>query len=259
TQSEERREHADALVRLGREYLAAEGGTGSVDGFLGFLQAALRNDDGGVTSDDAVELLTFHRAKGLEFDTVFVAGVERGLVPISYAKTTDALDEEQRLLYVALSRAERALHVSWARRRTVGMRVANRTPSPWLSRVERAVARLDGRAIEEPVDPSQRIADARRRVADAKGAASERTHPARDLSDTDTSLYEALVEWRRRISHASGAPAYVVFHDATLVAVVEAKPKNRRELLNVNGIGPVKVERYGDDVLALVATHRATR
>ena len=116
--SEERREHADALVRLGREYLAAEGGTGSVDGFLGYLQAALRNDDGDAARGDAVELLTFHRAKGLEFDTVFVTGVERGLVPISYAKTNDALDEEQRLLYVALSRAERVLQVSWARQRT---------------------------------------------------------------------------------------------------------------------------------------------
>ena len=51
-----------------------------------------------------VELLTFHRAKGLEFDTVFVTGLERGLVPISHAKSSEALDEEQRLLYVALSR-----------------------------------------------------------------------------------------------------------------------------------------------------------
>ena len=159
--SEERREHADALVRLGREYLAADGGTGSVDGFLGFLQTALRNDDGGAPSDDAVELLTFHRAKGLEFDTVFVTGVERGLVPISYAKTNDALDEEQRLLYVALSRAERVLQVSWARQRTVGARLASRTPSPWLTRVEREVARLEGREPEPEPDTPSRIADAR--------------------------------------------------------------------------------------------------
>ena len=124
--SEERREHADALVRLGREYLDTEGRPGSVDGFINFLHTALRNDDGDDRTD-AVQLLTFHRAKGLEFDTVFVTGVERGLVPISHAKTPEALDEEQRLLYVALSRAEHTLHVSWARRRTVGMRTSNRT------------------------------------------------------------------------------------------------------------------------------------
>ena len=105
--AEERREHVDALVRLGHEYLEADGGRGSVDGFLEFLQTSLRGDDAGNSSGNAVELLTFHRAKGLEFDTVFVTGLERGLVPISHAKTPEAMDEEQRLLYVALSRAER--------------------------------------------------------------------------------------------------------------------------------------------------------
>ena len=74
--SEERREHVDALVRLGHEYLDADGGRGSVDGFLEFLQTSLRGDDAGEATDDAVELLTFHRAKGLEFDTVFVTGLE---------------------------------------------------------------------------------------------------------------------------------------------------------------------------------------
>jgi DNA helicase II / ATP-dependent DNA helicase PcrA len=178
-------------------------------------------------------------------------------VPISHAKTTDALDEEQRLLYVALSRAERALHVSWARRRAVGARVANRTASPWLSRVERAVARLDGREVEPPPDTRQRISDARRAVAGGRGASVDRPHPSRELPAADAPLYDALVEWRRRISKASGAPAYVVFHDTTLVAVAEAKPRNRHDLLLVAGIGPVKAERYGDDVLALVAEHAA--
>ena len=252
--SEERREHADALVRLGREYLDTEGRPGSVDGFINFLHAALRNDDGDDRAD-AVQLLTFHRAKGLEFDTVFVTGVERGLVPISHAKTPEALDEEQRLLYVALSRAEHTLHMSWARRRTVGMRTSNRTPSSWLTRVERAIDRLEGREPEPAADPKQRIADARDRVANAKGATSERKDPAGNLPQADAPLYDALVEWRRRISRASGAPAYVVFHDTTLVAVVEAKPRTRTDLLAVAGIGPIKAERYGAEVLALVAAH----
>jgi superfamily II DNA helicase RecQ len=114
-------------------------------------------------------------------------------------------------------------------------------------------------ALELGIHAGARIADARRKVAEGKGASSDRSHPARDLSSADTPLYDALVEWRRRISKASGAPAYVVFHDATLVAVVEAKPSTRRDLLALAGIGPVKVERYGDDVLALVAAHVAGR
>src|SRR5262249_35422501 len=132
----------------------------------------------------------------------------------------------------------------------------NRTPSTWLGRVERAVAVLDGREPEAESDPRQRIADARRSVRDAGGAASDRRHPARSLDGADAALYEALVEWRGKGAKAAGAPAYAVFHDATLVAVAEARPRDRRQLLAVAGVGPVKVERYGDDVLALVAAHR---
>ena len=116
-------------------------------------------------------------------------------------------------------------------------------------------ARLEGREPEPEADPSARIADARTRVRDAKGAKAERRDPARDLSVADRSLYDALVEWRRSVSKASGAPAYVVFHDATLAAVAEARPRTRFELLRLQGVGPVKVERYADDVLALVEAH----
>jgi ATP-dependent DNA helicase UvrD/PcrA len=252
--SEERREHVDALTRLGHEYLEAEGGTGTVDGFLSFLTTALRGDDGGESSDDAVELLTFHRAKGLEFDTVFVTGLERGLVPISYAKTPEALDEEQRLLYVALSRAERVLHLSWANQRAVGMRAANRTPSPWLARVERATR--GGHDAESPVsDARARIADARDRVGRAGGAAKGLRADAA-VSEADTPLYTALVEWRLRQSRAANAPAYVIFPNSTLAAIASARPATARALLEVPGIGPVKAERYGEAVLALVAEHR---
>jgi DNA helicase-2/ATP-dependent DNA helicase PcrA len=252
TLSEERREHIDALARLGREYLEAEGGSGTVDGFLAFLQASLQGDDAGASAD-AVELLTFHRAKGLEFDTVFVTGLERGLVPISYAKTPEALDEEQRLLYVALSRAERALHLSWARQRAVGMRIANRTPSPWLARIERAVT--------SGVDPDAPAADARARIADARdrvgraGGATSRPTGSAAVPPDDAPLYDALVAWRLRQSRAANAPAYVIFPNSTLAAIAAARPASARDLLAVPGIGPVKAERYGDAVLALVTEH----
>ena len=258
--SEERREHIDAVVRLGHEYLDAEGGpgaspswqAGSVDGFLAFLQTALRGDDASPAGDDTVELLTFHRAKGLEFDTVFVTGLERGLVPISHAKTSEALDEEQRLLYVALSRAERVLALSWARQRTFGGRVANRTPSAWLARVERAIAGADPDAPEIDVDVRERIADARAHVSKQKSG-------KREVPEADAPLFAALVEWRRKLSRASGAPAYVVFHDTTLAAIASARPRTRVALLTVPGVGPVKAERYGDAVLTLVGEHASAR
>ena len=79
---DELREHRDALLRLGRDYLASEGGTGSVAGFVAWLDLATRSEQRG---GPAVDLLTFHRAKGLEWRVVFVTGLELGLVPISWA------------------------------------------------------------------------------------------------------------------------------------------------------------------------------
>jgi DNA helicase-2/ATP-dependent DNA helicase PcrA len=252
--TEERREHLDALVRLGHEYLEADGGRGSVDGFLEFLQTSLRGDDAGNGATNGVELLTFHRAKGLEFDTVFVTGLERGLVPISHAKSSEAMDEEQRLLYVALSRAERALHLSWARERTVGGRVARRTRSGWIQRVEDTVHPPAPAA--EPSDAGARdsIASARDRVARAKGG-STRVKRSTDVPESDAPLYAALVDWRLRQSRAASAPAYVIFPNTTLAAIATARPRTPRALLDVPGVGPVKADRYGEAVLALVAAH----
>ena len=251
--SEERREHTDALVRLGHEYLDAEGGQGSVDGFLAYLNTALRGDDADAVSGDAVELLTFHRAKGLEFDTVFVTGLERGLVPISHAKSTEALDEEQRLLYVALSRAERMLHLSWARTRTMGNRNAKRNPSPWLARVERALA--VARGDESPAsDARASIAEARDRATKAGGtrkAARDRT----PVAEADVALLDALMAWRLKLSRAANVPAYVIFNNATLADIATARPTTRPALLDVAGVGPVKAERYGDAVIDLVRDH----
>jgi DNA helicase-2/ATP-dependent DNA helicase PcrA len=84
-----------------------------------------------------VELATFHRAKGLEWEAVAVVGLEEGFVPIVHATMPAAIDEERRLLYVALTRAERVLECSWARSRTMGAsgRTLERRPSPWLADV----------------------------------------------------------------------------------------------------------------------------
>jgi DNA helicase-2/ATP-dependent DNA helicase PcrA len=65
---------------------------------------------------DAVTLSTVHAAKGLEWDTVFVIGLSEGLFPLAYATSEAALAEERRLTYVAVTRAERSLTMSWAER-----------------------------------------------------------------------------------------------------------------------------------------------
>jgi DNA helicase-2/ATP-dependent DNA helicase PcrA len=73
----------------------------------------------------AVTLATLHSAKGLEWDTVYIAGASEGLLPIGYAKTEHAVEEERRLFYVGITRARRKLRLSWAG--------PNRQPSRFLA------------------------------------------------------------------------------------------------------------------------------
>ena len=69
----------------------------------------------------------------------------------------------------------------------------------------------------------------------------------------DDSVVERLRSWRRQRSLEDGVPAYTVLHDATLRDLAAARPASLHELAAVKGFGPTKIERYGDDVLALVA------
>lgn len=247
--AEERRDHVAAVVRLGHEYLGGEDGPGSLVGFLAHLTAALADDDP-ATGGDVVDLLTFHKAKGLEWPTVFITGLERGLVPIAYAETPAALAEERRLLYVALTRAERDLRLSWAERRTLGTRTLARQASPYLSVIQAALGAL---APGGDGDWRAAVAAERARLAEARATAS-RVKPGPG-ANADPKVLADLVEWRRSLARASGVPAYVIFHDATLAAVAEAKPLTRDALLALPGLGPVKVERYGEALLAVVARH----
>ncbi|MFN7148723.1 MAG: ATP-dependent DNA helicase UvrD2 [Microthrixaceae bacterium] len=239
--TEERAANLNELVRLGREYLALDP-DGGISGFLGWLTSALRGEDR--SGGDAVEIVTFHAAKGLEWPVVHLAGLEEGFVPIHHAKDSDDdLDEERRLLYVALTRARDELHCSWARTRTFGSRTANRSPSPWLE----IVASTVGIA---PMQVDRRSGADRARAA---RAALPKKGAAKDLPEHDRELFEALRAWRRTQAKQADVAAFVIFNDATLIAVAAARPRNRSELLRVSGVGPVKAQRFGDDLLRIVA------
>ena len=239
----ERAANLDNLVRLGREHVAAEPGA-VVAGFLAWLAATLRDDEPGADrSADSVDLATLHAAKGLEWAVVFVAGLEQGLMPIGHAETPAARAEERRLLYVGLTRARRELHCSWAEKRTFGERSMSRSPSPYLEPIEAAVEALaEGRPV---ADWRAHLADSRARVRATAGPEVGR--------NADPHVLEALKSWRAATARASGVPAYVVFHDTTLAAVAEARPRDRNALLALPGVGPVKVDRYGDELISLVA------
>ncbi len=241
---DERAANVAELVRLGREYQALEP-TADLPGFLAWLTSTLRNEDG--AGRDRVEIVTFHAAKGLEWATVHVAGLEVGLVPIHHAQDEPAaIDEERRLLYVALTRAREELHCHWARRRSFGSRSSRRSPSPWL---EPIATTTGARAAEvDRTRGTRRAADARRLVR-PRG-----DRPAADeLGAEDQAVFEALRAWRLERARGADVPAYVIFNDAVLREVARRRPTDRAALLTVPGIGPVKVERFGDELLAIVS------
>jgi DNA helicase-2/ATP-dependent DNA helicase PcrA len=115
-----------------------------------------------------VVLTTFHRAKGLQWPTVLILGLSAGLMPIASAQTREAIDEERRLFYVALTRAEEELWCSWSE----GGRTAQETgspklrqPSPWLAPIERTIVGLEKLAAPTAAaEVSARVAELRKRL-----------------------------------------------------------------------------------------------
>ena len=209
---------------------------------------------------DAVTLASLHSAKGLEWDTVCIVGCSEGLLPLirSGSDDPDDVDEERRLFYVGVTRARAHLHLSWARSRQPGGR-GGRSPSRFLTASDPST--LSGSASIKAGTRARRAERERRGPARCRVCGKALvTGPERTLgrcrtcpSDFDVELWEALKRWRVQAAKERGVPAYIVFTDATLMAVVERRPSTLEELGEVPGIGPAKLEAYGDVLLELLA------
>ena len=113
----ERWESLAAIAALAQDMAAARPGASLAD-FAGEL--AQRADTGHAPVASAVTLATMHAAKGLEWDAVLLPGLVEGIMPIVHARTAEAIEEERRLLYVALTRAREHLYLSWSPARAPG-------------------------------------------------------------------------------------------------------------------------------------------
>lgn len=201
-----------------------------------------------------VTLASLHAAKGLEWDAVFLVGLTDGMMPITYAKTDEQVEEERRLLYVGVTRARLHLTLSWALSRTPGGR-GSRRPSRFLGGL-RPGSMAPGSAPEGAVRKRGRRGPVLCRVCGKTltEAGELKLMRCEDCpSDMDEGLYERLRDWRAVQAKDQGMPAYCVFTDKTLMAIAEAAPSQDGELSMISGVGARKLERYGADVLAICA------
>ncbi|HEU4350150.1 MAG TPA: ATP-dependent DNA helicase UvrD2 [Actinoplanes sp.] len=260
----ERWEALAALVTLAEEYaktpdLLPVGPAGAVQRDVSLAafcdDLGRRAEQQHAPAVDGVTLASLHSAKGLEWDAVFLVGLCDGTLPTTYAKTPEQLEEERRLLYVGITRARQWLWLSYGQSRTGGGRA--RRPCRFLPQLGRNTG-TERAGVSRP----SRKSDHRRslvsscRVCGATllaGADRKLGRCPTCPSDIDEGLYERLQVWRTRTAQALKVPAYVVFTDATLVALAERRPATPAELLAIAGIGPRKLGQYGPAVFALVA------
>jgi DNA helicase-2/ATP-dependent DNA helicase PcrA len=177
------------LVRLAEQF----------DGDVGEFVESL-TERFGATVGRGVHLLTLHRAKGLEWEAVYLPRLEEGELPHRRAD----LAEERRLLYVGLTRAKQYVLVTWSG-----------TPSRFLKECDLVASDAQVAAVGVPPPVG----------------------------------FDALREWRLQRARTDAVPAYVIFHNSTLAAIAERRPRTLVELSLVPGVGPTKLERYGAEVL----------
>ena len=118
-----------------RRLLELAGAFGS--NLAAFVEHLARNARGSVYDDraEAVPLMTMHAAKGLEFPVVFITGLEEGIIPWVHGSQPEEVEEERRLLYVAMTRAKQILHLSSAASRTIFGRSCQQQPSRFLREI----------------------------------------------------------------------------------------------------------------------------
>ena len=190
--------------------------------FEPWLRGVLRRDPtaGGVT------LSTVHRVKGREWDRVVVFGATAGLMPHRLA---DDVEEERRVLHVAITRG---------RRRVTVLGDASR-PSPFLAELDGTASHEPARVVARPAQPQP-------------GPRAPRDALAPLPADAEAAE-AALRTWRTERARRDAVPPYIVLSDRYLRGVAVARPRSLVTLRALPGIGPTKLELYGDEILAVIA------
>jgi DNA helicase-2/ATP-dependent DNA helicase PcrA len=235
--------------------------------------------------DDGVALSTVHRVKGMEWPYVVVLGAHDGLMPHALA---DDIEEERRIFHVAITRGDTAVHVVADAGSPRPFLDELREPAPpEAAKPARAVAaaatpsapgrgrttftaelgmlvtfagsngpivelRTDAAVMEDTngarllIPYGERVERDGRRAQLTRGASLDITHASPEV-------VTALKAWRKQRASNDGMPAYIVLSDAHLEGIADRRPESLAELARCTGIGPTKLERYGDEIIAVIA------
>ena len=229
--------------------------------------------------EEGVTLSTVHRAKGLEWDRVIVFGVDRGLLPHDLAID---IEEERRIFHVAITRGIEQVAVFGDADRPSrfleelsgtashaaepdhpAQRRARKRPTPGVSVVPGDVVALHGgiRGIVTEFDSDgvwvgvEGGGQFRARWGDevtSEGRSGPLT-PSASAVEPNPDLVDRLRAWRLETARTKKVPAYVILHDATIETISGIRPQTEAELASIPGIGPAKLEAYGDAILELCA------
>jgi DNA helicase-2/ATP-dependent DNA helicase PcrA len=213
----DRSTHADDLLAL--EQAAALHPDPAT--FEGWLRSSLASR----SFEPGVELSTIHRVKGREWDDVVVFGASADMLPHRLASDES---EERRLLHVAITRG----------RRRVVVLADEDNPSPFMAEFTgaRPHVPLRARRAAPPVGPAVAVAVA----------------PGVPAGSVGAKVVEALKAWRKETASRDKVPAYVVLNDADIDGIAVRMPRTLEALADCRGIGPVKLERFGDEILAVI-------
>lgn len=246
--------------------------------FEAWLRSKLPATARSVGDRDTVALSTVHRVKGMEWANVVVLGAHDGSMPHSLA---DDIEEERRIFHVALTRCSNEVHVLSQRGRRAPFVDQMSTPAqpptpraePRAQPAERYGAevvategveltfagstgtivevRADAAVLAEPGGARVHVPYGERVEVDGRRYRLQR--PPAAVRPADDDLVSALKTWRLERARRDGVPAYVVLHDSHIEEIARRTPATMRELADCPGIGPTKLDRYGDEILATIA------
>lgn len=249
------------------------------------FEAWLRRTFHRTRADGGVTLSTIHRVKGREWDRVAVFGVTDGLMPHRLA---DDIEEERRILHVGITRGRHRVLVLGDRTRRSpflaeldgsAARGARPAPEPTPARVERSAPKVAATRPSLPAEEGlalkvlggyegaiERIdADGVRLRLDDGGSFFVRFGERVQLDGVPHTLVAppsplaaeasvALRAWRLQRARTDGVPAYVVLADKHVDAIAERHPADLAALRACPGIGPAKLESYGEEILEVLAS-----